>query len=148
MKPRNRRNEAMFVKWKQGWSYRKLSRFYKIDIRACWEIVKSKKEKPKCIECNSPLRSYKSLYCFSCTRLGSRNPKWIGDKVGYNALHAWVSRRLGKPNTCEKCGKKKLKGCKIHWANKSKKYLRELSDWIRLCRSCHKQQHARARLGR
>lgn len=66
------------------------------------------------------------------------NLNWKGDNVGYHALHNWVSRNLGTPNICEHCGKSGLKGRYIDWANKSQKYLRDLSDWIRLCKSCHK----------
>lgn len=62
---------------------------------------------------------------------------WKGDDVGYNALHSWVKKHLGFPNTCEHCGKTNLTGRYIHWANKSKKYKRELNDWIRLCAKCH-----------
>jgi hypothetical protein len=69
--------------------------------------------------------------------LGENNPKWKGDKVGYVPLHAWLYRNLGKPNTCEYCKKTNLIGRNIHWANISGKYKRELSDWIRLCVSCH-----------
>jgi hypothetical protein len=29
-------------------------------------------------------------------------------------------------------------GHKIHWSNKSGKYLRDISDWRRLCVKCHK----------
>lgn len=65
--------------------------------------------------------------------------KWKGDKVGYGALHSWVRRKLGKPNFCEHCGNRNLKNRQYHWANKSGKYLRRLSDWIRLCVKCHKK---------
>lgn len=67
-----------------------------------------------------------------------KHPNWVGDKVGYSALHAWVSRKKGKPETCEHCGTNGLTGQSIHWANKSHEYKRDLSDWIRLCVSCHR----------
>lgn len=63
---------------------------------------------------------------------------WKGDDVGYRGLHIWVQNRLGIPNNCEYCGKIGLKGRQIHWANKGHKYLRNLTDWIRLCIKCHK----------
>lgn len=62
---------------------------------------------------------------------------WKGDDVGYIALHSWVKRRLGKPSKCEHCGKDGLTGRQIHWANKSQEYKRDLTDWLRLCVSCH-----------
>lgn len=75
------------------------------------------------------------------SNLGKTNEKshhWVGDKVKYNALHDWVRRVLGKPDTCKKCCKSNLSGKKIHWANISHKYKRDIKDWIRLCVSCHK----------
>lgn len=68
---------------------------------------------------------------------GSKHPFWKGNKVGYRSLHVWVVRHLGLPDTCEHCGKSELKSKQIHWASKSKKYKRDLNDWIRLCAKCH-----------
>lgn len=67
---------------------------------------------------------------------GSNNINWKGDNVGKIAVHSWIVRRLGKPNKCEFCGKL---GNRLEWANKSGLYKRDLSDWIRLCYSCHHQ---------
>lgn len=60
---------------------------------------------------------------------------WKGNKVGKEALHNWVQKHLGKPKKCEHCNTTKAK--QYDWANISQKYKRELSDWKRLCRSCH-----------
>lgn len=65
---------------------------------------------------------------------GDKHPQWKGDKVGIDALHDWVYRHLGAPKKCEHCGNKKKV---MHWSNISGKYLRDLSDWQRLCVSCH-----------
>ena len=78
-----------------------------------------------------------SLICAGKYRIGGLNPAWKGDNVGYNALHKWVGNKLGTPNACESCEKTGLTGHKIHWANKSKKYLRDVNDWLRLCAKCH-----------
>ena len=67
-----------------------------------------------------------------------KNVNWKGSKVGYFALHNWVSRKFGKPCKCEDCGsndKNKI----YQWANISNNYLRDRSDWKRLCISCHKK---------
>ena len=61
---------------------------------------------------------------------------WKGNDVGYEALHGWVEKHLGKPKKCEHCRttKKKI----YHWSNKYHKYnRRKLSDWQRLCMRCH-----------
>lgn len=80
--------------------------------------------------------------------IGERHPKWVGDAVQYNALHSWVKRRLGRPDTCEHCNKKGKhitylkqgkpnKKWSIQWANKSGKYKRDTEDWLKLCAKCH-----------
>lgn len=70
---------------------------------------------------------------------GENHWGWKGDKVGYNSLHSWIRKYKGKPIICEHCGKEKTTPKSIHWANVSGKYLRDLSDWISLCASCHKK---------
>ncbi|KKL16471.1 hypothetical protein LCGC14_2495220, partial [marine sediment metagenome] len=77
---------------------------------------------------------------------GIENYMWRGDDVKYVGLHMWVYSKLGKPKTCEHCKKSGLKGRKIHWANKSGKYKRDLKDWIRLCVPCHKEYDSRDRM--
>ena len=71
------------------------------------------------------------------TQKDEKNPMWKGDKVKYMGLHNWVRRHLGTPKKCENCGLNN-ENKEYHWANKSGKYLRDLSDWIRLCVKCHK----------
>jgi hypothetical protein len=73
---------------------------------------------------------------------------WKGDGAGRVAIHDWVKRKLGKPNRCDnpKCiyprqrfnGKLMSKPKRYDWANIDHKYQRKISDWIRLCPSCHK----------
>src|SRR3990167_2850426 len=70
-------------------------------------------------------------------RKGEGNPGWVGDRVKYFGLHMWVSKNFGQPGTCEQCGRTRLKGRYIHWANKTGKYLRDRNDWMRLCAKCH-----------
>jgi len=65
------------------------------------------------------------------------NPNWKGDKVGYQALHTWIRSRRGTPHKCEHCGRTDKK--KYEWANISRKYKREINDWIRLCTKCHRE---------
>lgn len=64
---------------------------------------------------------------------GKNNPRWIGDQVGYVALHYYIKARLAKPLFCSNCGLKK----KLDLSNKSGKYSRNINDWAWLCRSCH-----------
>jgi len=78
-----------------------------------------------------------SLHSASKNKRDEKSASWKGDKVGYHGLHKWVPKHLGKPGTCEHCGRNNLKGRQIHWANKSRKYKRNINDWLRLCSSCH-----------
>lgn len=68
---------------------------------------------------------------------GNKHPLWKGEKVSYRNLHRWVERELGKPEYCWSCGAK-LFGKRIHWANISHEYRRDLEDFARLCVKCHR----------
>lgn len=67
---------------------------------------------------------------------GKKSRQWKGDYVGYFGLHAWVNDCKGAPKKCDACGKDDPLA-KYHWANLSHKYLRDISDWKRMCVSCH-----------
>ena len=60
---------------------------------------------------------------------------WKGDEVSYAGLHMWVKKELGAPKYCEHCKKTDKK--RYEWANISRQYKRVLTDWVRLCKSCH-----------
>ena len=66
---------------------------------------------------------------------GENHHNWKGSDVGYFALHTWVYRNLGKATKCNKCGSEK----NVQWANKSRKYLRNINDWLQLCIKCHNE---------
>lgn len=76
-------------------------------------------------------------------RSGEDNPMWRGGKPlirGYRAIHYWVQNHYGKANCCEFCGLEKVPvGMKIYfnWANRSGEYLRNITDWLQLCKKCH-----------
>jgi len=56
-----------------------------------------------------------------------------GENIGYGRLHLWVNNNKRKKGLCSFCGIQK----NTDWANKSHKYLRNLDDWLELCRKCH-----------
>ena len=71
-----------------------------------------------------------------------RHPSWRGEDGNTVSIHRWVNRlRGGKPKECEWCGVvpglDKLGNPKMHWANLSGKYKRDISDWASLCINCH-----------
>jgi len=68
---------------------------------------------------------------------GKQHFAWKGDKISYGTLHDWVTYHLGRPNKCTHC-RKTGNTFQIQWANISQKYKRDLTDWVRLCSSCHK----------
>lgn len=63
---------------------------------------------------------------------------WKGEYASYTAKHTWISRKLGKPLACSDCGKTGGTTRNYHWSNISGDYLRDVTDWERLCVSCHK----------
>lgn len=65
--------------------------------------------------------------------LGEDNSKWMGNNVGYSGIHSWVRRMKGEAKICEFCKSEE----NVQWANKSRLYKREISDWIELCAKCH-----------
>ncbi len=64
-----------------------------------------------------------------------KHPQWKGVDATYVAAHLWIARKLGKSKLCENCGTTDAK--RFEWANISGKYLRDVSDWVRLCSICH-----------
>lgn len=103
----------------------KISESQKGDKNSFWKGGEN-----RCVVCKK-LIGYKSKHC------KNHQPpnNWKGEKASYHAVHAWVYRHRGRPQKCEHCGTTEDRA--YHWANKSKKYKRELSDWIRLCVPCH-----------
>lgn len=66
---------------------------------------------------------------------GEDHPGWKGDAAHYKSKHGWINKHFGTPKRCEKCGTNEAPN--FDWANKSGRYLRERTDWLRLCRKCH-----------
>ena len=99
----------------------------------------------KCPICNKIFRPWvkktkvcsRKCWCkyVSITFRGKNSCHWIGNKIKYVGLHDRIRKTLGKPRKCEFC--KTTKAKLYDWANKSRKYKTDLTDWIRLCRSCH-----------
>lgn len=76
-------------------------------------------------------------YTIPVPKKGKDNKCWGGDNVSYHHKHEWVKNELGQPRKCEHCKSETKPKNHYQWANKSGKYLRDLSDWIRLCARCH-----------
>lgn len=66
----------------------------------------------------------------------------IPNTTAYRVLHRWVERELGKPSICMECGESDSRKA-YDWSNISGKYLRDTSDWVRLCHRCHCQKDFR-----
>ena len=72
--------------------------------------------------------------------LTDKNNNWKGDDCGYFGKHVWIRRNHGNAKFCEHCGKKGEntgRRWNIEWANVSREYKREFSDYIGLCKKCH-----------
>ena len=80
---------------------------------------------------------------------GENNGVFKGEKAKYTAKHMWIRYHYGIADKCENknCHYPKLntrgimleKPKKYNWANISKKYKRNINDWIMLCPNCHQQ---------
>lgn len=70
-------------------------------------------------------------------RTGDQSPNWIGRDAGYQTLHTRVEAARGKPQRCGCCDSVEP-GRRYDWANLSGRY-ELLSDYVRMCRSCHKR---------
>lgn len=67
----------------------------------------------------------------------------------YSDVHRWIKHMRGKAYKCENphCKyprvnahkDKVLAPLRFEWSNISKQYKKELTDWIMLCPSCHRQ---------
>lgn len=64
--------------------------------------------------------------------VGRDHPKWK-ETVSYPRLHSWMNKTYPRVGSCEECG-----NSPTEYANISKQYLRERSDWKELCRPCHR----------
>jgi hypothetical protein len=73
------------------------------------------------------------------SKMGSNNPMWKGDSVGYHQLHRWIESTYGKPKECSICHKERF----LDLANISQEYRRDPLDWEWLCRSCHMKKDGR-----
>lgn len=121
-----RSTKGQFVKGNNGWIGRKHSKKTK-------ELLSIIHSSGHCL-CH---KNHKGFWAGKKRPTGESSTNWRGDKVKYGGLHDWVKKVLGQPTTCENCYKSKLIGRKIHWANISKKYKRDINDWERLCVACH-----------
>jgi hypothetical protein len=94
--------------------------------------------KKNCLICNDEFivknyRKNEAKYCSHvCEKISKRKLK-----PTYNAIHKWVNFQLGTPLMCKECGFVSKNRRQFHWANISKMYKRDLTDWIRLCVKCH-----------
>lgn len=70
---------------------------------------------------------------------GEKHFAWKGEKAGLIPKHLWIKRYYGKANKCQNPCCKYANPKRYEWANISGKYLRDISDWMQLCPSCHRK---------
>lgn len=71
-------------------------------------------------------------------RKGPENPMWKDEGISYAGIHKWMYREFGRPQKCDECQDTVYH--RYEWANISGRYLRDRSDWIRLCVPCHRKR--------
>lgn len=68
---------------------------------------------------------------------GLKNHMWKGNEASYKALHCRLYSLYGTPSKCEICGT--VDATKNYdWASLTGQYT-DISDYKRMCRSCHRQ---------
>jgi len=73
-----------------------------------------------------------------------KNGAWVGDKVRYGSLHAWVRRNKEITSLCESCRvKPPLDLANVRNSYNPRTYTRDFGNWLWLCRSCHMKQDGR-----
>lgn len=112
------------------WTERK---YCSVPCRKIWTVGISKDD-PRL---HKFLDSSKSTRFDSRDTLAEQNVNWKGEDASYVAKHMWVKYHFGKPQLCEHCGTTEKR--MYHWANISREYKRDRSDWLRLCVPCHKK---------
>jgi hypothetical protein len=75
----------------------------------------------------------------SQTKLAKRSEPNYKPSTNYEAIHCHLRRNYKKPDHCWFCGKKE----KLHWANLTGFYSRDINDYRPLCRKCHFAHDAR-----
>lgn len=72
---------------------------------------------------------------------GEKHPHWKGEDAGYVSKHMWLSLHHPKTGICEHCSKEcgTAKPTGTEWCNISGEYRRDRSDYLELCRSCHRK---------
>ena len=71
-------------------------------------------------------------------KTGSLARNWKGKKAGYVAIHLWVKKTKTKIGKCSnpRCRHKNPK--RFEWASISRKWRRDVNDYVELCPSCHR----------
>lgn len=80
-------------------------------------------------------KKYCSRDCAFKHRTNENHHAWKGQQASYSAAHKWMTNNFGKPDKCFNCNGDKPR---VEWANISREYKRDITDWLKLCSSCHK----------
>ena len=70
-------------------------------------------------------------------KFGPLSRRWKGQEASYFAKHMWIIKHVGKASKCSFDPTHTAK--RFEWANVSGEYLRDASDYIELCPSCHRK---------
>ena len=76
---------------------------------------------------------------------GENNHMWKGDDASKSAFHIRLYKRHGQLNHCDVCGTNDPAHW-YDWANLTGHY-EDITDYKRMCRSCHRQYDAARRKG-
>ena len=94
---------------------------------------KEVREKQRQAKLKNPVRYWKGKV--RVDMLQEKHWNWNDKNIGYRGIHLWVQKQLGKAKQCVICEKDTGR---IHWANIDHKYNRDITKYLSLCPSCHK----------
>lgn len=60
-----------------------------------------------------------------------------GEKAGYSSIREWINKKLGKPDKCYVCSIADIG--RLIWVDITKSNSRNLTNYISICRSCHRR---------
>lgn len=97
----------------------------KVAIKNLGNCFKGRKHKPE------------SINKMKLAQLGDKHHSWKSE-LQYTALHKWVERNKGRPKYCIDC-KTTSEFESYDWSNVDHKYRKNLDDFSRRCKKCHRK---------
>lgn len=114
--------------WRKGHSPWNKGTNISLRPKTGWSIICTVCGKSKYYQLNEHKKRFRKYCSPACYHLDSQK-----ENLSYSGLHSWIKRQLGNASQCKICESTKT----VDWANKSREYKKDITDWIPLCRKHH-----------